>query len=119
MEIHNVIINFPKWVIQPNYTWEAETILEEEVSKMPSFFFKPNAEWRGGAASTVGGGLPKQLATRRAGSSELAEQQQQRHNGQTQENIFSPLISPFDSSFPCLVINRPYLGETEQKRACK
>lgn len=49
-------------------------------------------------------GLPRQLATRRAGSSELAERQQQRHNGQTQENIFSPLISPFDSSFPWLVI---------------
>ena len=66
MEIHNVIINFPKWVIQPNYTWEAETILEEEVSKMSSFFFIPNADWHGGAASTVGGGAT-QAASHEAG----------------------------------------------------
>ena len=61
-----MIINFPKWVIQPNHTWEAETILEEEVSKMSSFFFKSNAEWHSGAASTVGGGTT-QAASHEAG----------------------------------------------------
>lgn len=35
-------------------------------------------------------GLPRQLAIEAGGSSELAERQQQGHNGQTQENIFSP-----------------------------
>lgn len=102
VEIHNVTINFPKWVMQPNCTWEAETILKE-VSKMSSFFFKSNAEWHSGAASAVGGGAT-QAASLEAGNSVLAEQQQQQHNGQTQSNIFSPLITPFDSSSPWLVI---------------
>lgn len=74
MEIHNVIINFPKWVVRPNCTWEAETILEEEVTKTSSFFFTSSAEWHSGTASAVGGGATE-AATHEAGSSVLAEQQ--------------------------------------------
>lgn len=99
MEIHNVIINFPKWVIQPNYTWEAGNHFRGRSIQNVLVLLLHLNDWHGGAASTVGVAT-LQLATRRAGSLWVGRATAAATQWIDQDNIFFtpssvPLIPAF------------------------